>query len=88
MVKGRKDAGVWTVCGYTEDALASVLPSCLSDLAGWQTSLAQSDLMSRESLVACLEEETCVERNWYPAAQPCCSPDAPDWTPGEMQRLT
>ena len=81
MVQGRKGAGVWTVRGYTEDALASVLPSGLSDLTGWQTSLAQSDLMSRESLVACLEEETGVERKWYPAAQPCCSPDAPDWTP-------
>ena len=75
-MQGRKGAGVWTVHGYTEDALASGLPSCLSDLAGWPTSLALSDLMSGGSLVAC-SEETGVERNWYPAGQPCCGPDAP-----------
>lgn len=78
-------AGVWTVHGYTEDAWASALPSCLSDLAGWQMSLAQSDLMSGGSLVAC-SGETGVERNWYPAGQPCCSPDAPDWTPRGLRR--
>lgn len=29
LVQGRKGAGAWTVRGRTEDALASVLPSCL-----------------------------------------------------------
>ena len=31
--------------------------------------------------MACSKGETGVERNWYPAGQLCCSPDAPNWIP-------
>lgn len=31
--------------------------------------------------MACLEEEAGVERNWYPASQPCWSLDATGWIP-------